>query len=84
MAEPESTRTDGAVNPDTFVADLLDFAEASLRVAARHDIGAVEVPARAHGLPPTTILVCPEQALALAAVLISTATAVIEARRAAP
>jgi hypothetical protein len=66
MVEPESTRGAPAVNPDDFEQSILQFVEAGLAVAARPDLGAIELALRDHGETVETIVLAPAQALVLA------------------
>jgi hypothetical protein len=61
MADRQDIGAASGVNP----ADILDFVEASLRVVARADIGAVELRVMERGEPVVAVVMAPRQALAL-------------------
>ena len=77
MAARQSSRADRAVNPDIF--DILGFAECGLAVVHRPDIGAVELVIRERGRIIETVVLAPEQALAVAERLVGAVMALAAA-----
>ena len=71
MPEPQSSRAARAVNPQTsFELSILDLIECGLAVAPRPDLGGVELRIRDRE-QVTVLIVGPEQAMAVAKLLIA-------------
>jgi hypothetical protein len=75
MAARQSRGRVSAVNPD-FPEDILNFAEAALRVVARTDIGGIEIQIVERDVVLEAVVLAPVQAAALAHRLVATVLAV--------